>query len=139
MMKKAVFLLLSAMLLSACGNDENASTTQESETEVTAPEGELDPTAPAEVDEAEPVAFSALIDGEIPDGEPVILAGTVEELTDDNAFPAFILANEEQQIYIRNMAETAVAVGDSVTVHGIYEGQAEENMPLVSVSIIEGQ
>ncbi|TWT16004.1 hypothetical protein [Planomicrobium sp. CPCC 101079] len=136
-MKKLLFLFSLVLLLGACGNEENASTTQESETEVSAPEGELDPTSPEEADEAEPVTFAALANGEIPDGEPVLLTGTVKELTDDNAFPAFILTDGEQQVYIRNMAEKAVAVGDSVTVQGIYEGQAEENMPLVSVDIIE--
>ncbi|TWT27398.1 hypothetical protein [Planomicrobium sp. CPCC 101110] len=136
-MNKLLFLFSLSLLLGACGNDENASTTQESETEVSAPEGELDPTSPEEADEAEPATFAALANGEIPDGEPVSLTGTVEELTDDNAFPAFILTDGDQQVYVRNMAETAVAVGDTVTVQGIYEGQAEENMPLVSVDIIE--
>ena len=138
-MKNWLFLFSFMLLLGACGNEENAGTTQESETEVSAPEGELDPTSPEEADEAEPATFAALANGEIPDGDPVSLTGTVEELTDDNAFPAFILTDGEQQIYIRNMAEKAVAVGDTVTVQGIYEGQAEENMPLVSVDVIEVQ
>ncbi|MDN7242053.1 hypothetical protein QWY14_09600 [Planococcus sp. N028] len=138
-MKKLLFSLSALLFLTACGNNENPGTTQESKTEVSAPEGELDPTSPEEVKEAEPTTFAALANGEIPDGEPVILAGTVEELTDDNAFPAFILTDGKQQVYIRNMAEKAVNIGDSVTVQGIYEGQAEENMPLVSVDIIEPQ
>jgi hypothetical protein len=138
-MKKLPILFLLPLLLAACGPEEAPEMSQESQTEVSAPEGEFDPTAPEEVDEAEPATFTAVANGEIADGEPVILAGTVEELTDDNAFPAFILSDGEHQVYIRNMAETAVAIGDSVTVHGIYEGPAEEDMPVISVSIIEAQ
>ncbi|RNF39669.1 hypothetical protein [Planococcus salinus] len=126
-----------ALLLTACGNPEDTSLPEEGETEVSAPEGELDPTDPEEVDEAESVTFSALVNEEIEVGEPVTLSGTVQELTDDNAFPAFILTDGEQEVFIRNMAETPVDVNDSVTVHGIYEGLAEESMPLVSVSAIE--
>ncbi|MGI2328029.1 hypothetical protein [Planococcus sp. YIM B11945] len=138
-MKKLFILVSLPLFLAACGGEENPETSQESQTEVSAPEGEFDPTAPEEVDEAEPATFTALANGDISDGEPVILAGKVAELTDDNAFPAFILTDGEHKVYIRNMAETSVAVDDSVTVHGIYEGVTEDSMPLVSVSIIEAQ
>lgn len=137
-MRKSLCLFSLVLLLGACGDDGGTSTSQESETEVSAPEGELDPTSPEEAEEAAPTTFAALANGEIPDGEPVILTGTVEELTDDNAFPAFILTDGKEKVYVRNMAEKAVAVGDSVTIQGIYEGLAEEDMPLVSVDIIEG-
>lgn len=135
-MKKFIIPLAFLMLLGACGN-EDAQPTESAETEVSAPEGELDPTAPEAVDDAEPVDFTSLTDGTVAEGTPVILSGTAEELTDDGAFPAFILSNGEQQIFIRNIAETTVEVGDSVTVHGIFDGDAEEGMPLVSASVIE--
>ena len=129
--------LVLVLLLAACGNAEDTSLPEEGETEVDAPEGELDPTNPEEVDESKPVTFSALANEEIAAGEPVTLSGTVQELTDDNAFPAFILTDGEYEVFIRNMAETSVEVDETVTVHGIYEGLAEENMPLVSVSVID--
>ena len=135
MVKRFVpFLLI--LSLAACGG-ENAELTEEGQTEVSAPEGELDPTAPEDVDEAEPTTFTALTGGEVAEGTAVILAGNAEELTDDGAFPAFILTDGEHQVFIRNMAETPVEVGDAVTVHGIYDGVAEEDMPLISASVIE--
>lgn len=75
--------------------------------------------------------------GNIEDGTGVSVQGTVEELADDIAFPSFIIVNEEKRIYIRNMAETPVEVGDAITADGIYEGNAEENMPMISASVIE--
>ena len=135
MVKRFIPLAL-VLSLAACGG-ENTELTEEGETEVAAPEGELDPTAPEEVDEAEPTTFSALAGGEVAKGAAVILAGNVEELTDDGAFPAFLLTDGKQQIFVRNMAETPVKAGDAVTVHGIYDGVAEEDMPLLSASVIE--
>ncbi|EIM07621.1 hypothetical protein A1A1_05407 [Planococcus antarcticus DSM 14505] len=123
-------------LLAACG-EEAPETTEESQTEVTAPEGELDPTAPEEAENAEFVSFEELASGNIEEGIGVSVQGTVEELADDIAFPSFIIADGENRIYIRNMAETPVEVGDNITADGIYEGSAEENMPMISVSIIE--
>lgn len=135
-MVKRLMPLALVLCLAACGG-ENTELTEEGETEVTAPEGELDPTAPEEVDEAEATTFTALTDGEVAEGTAVILAGTVEELTDDGAFPAFLLTDGEQQVFVRNMAETPVEAGNAVTVHGIYDGTAEEDMPFISASIIE--
>ena len=135
MVKRLIpFLLI--LSLAACGG-ENAELTEEGQTEVTAPEGELDPTAPEDVDEAEPTTFTALTSREVAEGDAVILAGTAEELTDDGAFPAFILTDGDQQVFVRNMAETPVEAGDAVTVHCIYDGVAEEDMPLISASVIE--
>lgn len=136
MMKKWFIPLALLLLLTACGEDESNLPSEESQTEVKAPEGELDPTDPDEVDDAEPADFSALANGEIEEGEPVILSGTVTELTDDAAFPAFILSGGEHEVFVRNMAETPVEADDTVRVEGIYEGNAEENMPLISVSVI---
>lgn len=123
-------------LLAACG-EEAPDVTEESQTEVTAPEGELDPTAPEEAENAEFVSFEELASGTIEEGTGVSVQGTVEELADDIAFPSFIIVNGENRIYIRNMAETPVEVGDSITADGIFEGSAEENMPMISASIIE--
>jgi hypothetical protein len=135
-MKKMMIPLALLFLLGACGNDD-PELADSAQTEVAAPEGELDPTAPEAVDEAEPVEFSALADGTIEEGAPVILSGTAEKLTDDGAFPAFILSSGEEQIFVRNIAETTVEAGDSVTIHGIFEGDADEGIPLVSASVIE--
>lgn len=135
-MKKWLVPFALILFLTGCGEAENSST-EEAQTEVAAPEGELDPTSP-EVDDAIPETLSAVANGEIEEGEAVVLAGEVKELTDDAAFQAFILSDGEVDVFIRNMAETSVTVGDSVTVTGIYEGSAdEEDMPLVSVSVIE--
>lgn len=124
------------LLLSACG-ETAPEVTEESQTEVTAPDGELDPTDPTEAENAEFVSFEELASGNIEEGTGVSVQGTVEELADDIAFPSFIIANEENRIYIRNMAETPVVVGDNITADGIYEGSAEEGMPMISASIIE--
>lgn len=124
------------LLLSACGGTA-PNVTEESQTEVTAPDGELDPTDPEEAENAEFVSFDELASGNIEDGTGVSVQGTVEELADDIAFPSFIIVNEEKRIYIRNMAETPVEVGDAITADGIYEGNAEENMPMISASVIE--
>lgn len=135
-MKKWLVPFALMLFLTGCG-DADTESTEEAQTEVAAPEGELDPTSP-EVDEAVPQNLSALATGEVEEGEAVILAGEVKELTDDAAFQAFILSDGEIDVFIRNMAETPVVVGDAVTVTGIYEGSAdEEDMPLVSVSVIE--
>lgn len=135
-MKKWLVPFALMLFLTGCGNADTEST-EEAQTEVAAPEGELDPTSP-EVDEAVPQNLSALTTGEVEEGEAVILAGEVKELTDDAAFQAFILSDGETDVFIRNMAETPVVVGNAVTVTGIYEGSAdEEDMPLVSVSVIE--
>lgn len=136
-MKKFYLPLSMVLLLAACSGEENAELEEESQTEVSAPEGdELDPTEPEEVENAETTPVSDLVDGTIEDGTPVRIAGTVEELTDDVAFPSFILVNDGQQIYIRNMAENPVEPGDEITVEGIYDGNAEEDMPLISASVI---
>lgn len=124
------------LLLAACGEGA-PSVTEESQTEVTAPDGELDPTAPEEAEDAEFVNFDELASGTIEEGTGVSVQGTVEELADDIAFPSFIVADGENRIYIRNMAETPVEVGDSITADGIFEGNAEEDMPMISASIIE--
>lgn len=135
-MKKMIIPFAFLLFLGACGN-EDPEPADGAQTEVAAPEGELDPTAPEAVDEAEPTEFSALMDGTIEEGDPVSLSGTAEELTDDGAFPAFIMSNGEEEIFVRNIAETTVEAGDSVTIQGIFEGDAEEGMPLVSASVIE--
>lgn len=123
-------------LLAACGGTA-PDVTEESQTEVTAPEGELDPTAPEEAEDAEYVSYEDLASGNIEEGTGVSVQGMVEELADDIAFPSFIIVDGENRIYIRNMAETPVEVGDDITADGIYEGNAEEDMPMISASIIE--
>lgn len=116
------------LLLSACGGTA-PNVTEESQTEVTAPDGELDPTDPEEAENAEFVSFDELASGNIEDGTGVSVQGTVEELADDIAFPSFIIVNEEKRIYIRNMAETPVEVGDAITADGIYEAMPKRICP----------
>ncbi|WP_422124219.1 hypothetical protein DHX103_05210 [Planococcus sp. X10-3] len=126
-----------ALLLTACSGEETPELEDESQTEVSAPEGEdLDPTDPEEVEDAQTAMIADLVEGNVEEGTAVIISGTVEELADDVAFPSFILSNGDQQVYIRNMAETPVELGDSIQVEGIYDGNAEEDMPLVSASVI---
>lgn len=125
------------LLLSACSGEDTPELDEETQTEVSAPEGdELDPTDPVEVENAETTSAADLAAGNIEEGTPVKISGTVEELADDIAFPSFILNSGEQQIYIRNMAETPVEPGDSISLEGIYDGNAEEDMPLISASVI---
>lgn len=139
-MKKWHLPLGLVLMLSACGGEDTPALEEESQTEVSAPEGDdLDPTDPAEVENAETVTSAELADGTIEDGAAVKISGTVEELVDEVGFPSFILTNEEQQIYIRNMAETSVEAGDNVQVEGIFDGNAEEEMPLISASVITAQ
>lgn len=136
-MKKWHMPLALTFLLAACGGEERPELEDENQTEVSAPEGdELDPTDPAEVEDAEAVSASDLAAGTVEDGTPVKLSGTVEELTDDVAFPSFIIDSEGEKIYIRNMAETPVELGDTIQLEGIYDGNAEEDMPLISASVI---
>lgn len=135
-MYKFLVPLSLVLLLTACG-DEAPDVTEESQTEVTAPDGELDPTAPEEAENAEFVSFEELASGTVEEGTGVSVQGTVEELADDIAFPSFIIVAGENRIYVRNMAETPVEVGDSITADGIFEGNAEEDMPMISASIIE--
>ncbi|MCM3610087.1 hypothetical protein M4S82_02420 [Planococcus sp. MERTA32b] len=136
-MKKWYLPIGAALLLSACGGEETPELEDEFQTEVSAPEGDqLDPTDPEEVEDAETATVSDLAAGNIEEGAAVKISGTVEELADDVAFPSFILVNGEQQVYIRNMAETPVEPGDSVLLEGIYDGNAEEDMPLISASVI---
>ncbi|WP_033541865.1 hypothetical protein [Planococcus sp. CAU13] len=136
-MRKWILPLGIVFLLSACGGEETPELEDEGQTEVSAPEGdELDPTDPAEVENAEAVTVSDLVEGNVEDGTPVEISGTVEEFADDVAFPSFILVNDGQQVYIRNMAETAVEVGDNIQLEGIYDGNAEEDLPLISASVI---
>lgn len=137
MMKKWYLPIGIALLLSACGGEDSPELEEDAQTEVSAPEGDdLDPTDPEEVENAETALISDLAEGNIEEGTAVKISGTVEELADDVAFPSFILSNGEQQIYIRNMAETPVEPGDSIQVEGIYDGNAEEDMPLISASVI---
>lgn len=139
-MKKWYLPLGLALLLSACSGDDTPELEEESQTEVSAPEGDdLDPTDPVEVKNAETVTAAELVDGAIEDGTPVKISGTVKELVDEAGFPSFILTYEDRQIYIRNMAETSVEAGDNVQVEGIYDGNAEEEMPLISASVITAQ
>ena len=79
---------------------------------------------------------SDLAAGNIEEGAAVKISGTVEELADDVALPSFIISNDGQQVYIRNMAETPVEPGDTIQLEGIYDGNAEEDMPLISASVI---
>lgn len=126
-----------ALLLSACTGEEPAELGEEPQTEVSAPEAdELAPPAPTEDKDAETTDIAALAEGSIEEGTAVKVAGIVGELTDDVAFPSFILINGDQQVYIRNMSETAVKIGDNIQAEGIYDGNAEEDMPLVSASAI---
>jgi len=137
MMKKWYLPIGIALVLAACSVEETPPLEEESQTEVTAPEGdELDPTDPAEVEDAASVSASDLAAGTVEDGTPVKLSGTVEELADDVAFPSFIIDSEGEKIYIRNMAETPVELGDTIQLEGIYDGNAEEDMPLISASVI---
>ena len=118
-MKKWYLPLGIALLLTACA-DETPELEEESQTEVSAPEGDdLDPTDPEEVEDAETTMIADLAAGNIEDGTAVVISGTVEELADDVAFPSFILTNGDQQVYIRNMAETPVEPGDTLQVEGI--------------------
>ncbi|MFD1030050.1 hypothetical protein [Metaplanococcus flavidus] len=136
-MKKWYLPIGIVLLLSACGGEETPELEDESQTEVSAPEGdELDPTEPEEVEDAETAMIADLAEGNIEDGTAVIISGTVEELTHDVAFPSFILSNGDHQVYIRNMSETPVEPDDTIRVEGIYDGNAEEDMPLVSASVI---
>ena len=136
-MKKWYLPISVALLLSACGGDDTPELEEESQTEVSAPEGDdLDPTDPEEVENAEMTLVSDLAAGNIEEGAAVKISGTVEELADDVAFPSFILSNDGQQVYIRNMAETPVEPGDTIQLEGIYDGNAEEDMPLISASVI---
>lgn len=136
-MKKWYLPISVALLLSACGGDDTPELEEESQTEVSAPEGDdLDPTDPEEVENAEMTPVSDLAAGSIEEGAAVKISGTVEELADDVAFPSFILSNDGQQVYIRNMAETPVEPGDTIQLEGIYDGNAEEDMPLISASVI---
>lgn len=132
------FLILASLglLLAGC-TEEAPEVTVESQTEVTAPEGELDPTDPTEAENVEFVSFQELASGNIEEGTGVSVQGTVEELADDIAFPSFILTDGENRIYLRNMAETPIEVGDVIAADGIYEGNAEEDMPMISASVIE--
>lgn len=136
-MKKWFLPISIALLLSACGGGDTPELEEETQTEVSAPEGDgLDPTDPAEVENAETTSISDLVEGNIEEGAAVKISGTVEELADDIAFPSFILVNDGEQVYIRNMAETPVEPGDSISIEGIYDGNAEEDMPLISASVI---
>lgn len=137
-MKKWYLPIGAALLLSACGgSEETPELEEESQTEVSAPEGdELDPTDPEEVEDAKTTTVSDLAAGNVEEGAAVEISGTVEELADDVAFPSFILVNDGQQAYIRNMAETPVEPGDTILLEGIYDGNAEEDMPLISASLI---
>ncbi|TAA73502.1 hypothetical protein [Planococcus salinarum] len=136
-MKKWMLPITLTVLLAACNTEENPELEEEGETEVSAPEGDdLDPTDPVEVEDAETVEIAELVEGNIEEGAPVKISGTVEELADSVAFPSFILSNGDQQVFIRNMSETAAEVGDSIQVEGIYDGNAEEDMPLISASVI---
>ncbi|MGO1058693.1 hypothetical protein ACTL32_06090 [Planococcus sp. FY231025] len=138
-MRKWLLPILLTASLAACGNEPPEPEAGDSQTEVSAPEGELDPTAPEEVDEAETVDLSAIVNGDIEEGAAVALTATIQELTDDGAFPAFIFGDEEHKVFVRNMAETPVEAGDAVTIRGIYEGLGEENLPVVAASVIEAQ
>ncbi|WP_281864728.1 hypothetical protein [Planomicrobium okeanokoites] len=136
-MKKWYLPISVALLLSACGGEDTPELEEESQTEVSAPEGDdLDPTDPEEVENAEMTPVSDLAARNIEEGAAVKISGTVEELADDVAFPSFILSNDGQQVYIRNMAETPVEPGDTIQLEGIYDGNAEEDMPLISASVI---
>lgn len=138
-MKKWVFPFVLTVALAACGNEASEPETEGSETEVTAPQGELDPTAPEEVDEAEPASFSDIVNGDIEEGAAVALTGTVYEVTDDGAFPVFIFGDDENKVFVRNMAETLVEKGETISIQGIYEGSGEEDLPVIAASVIEGQ
>ena len=136
-MKKWYLPIGLALLLSACSDEDSPTLEEGAQTEVSAPEGDdLDPTDPVAVKDAEAAAISDLVEGNIEEGAAVKISGTVAELADDVAFPSFILSNGDQQVYIRNMAETPVEIGDTIQVEGIYDGNAEEDMPLISVSVI---
>lgn len=135
-MYKVLIPLSLVFLLAACSGTA-PDVTEETQTEVTAPEGELDPTAPEEAENAEFVSFNELASGNVEEGTGVSIQGTVEELADDIAFPSFIIGDGESRVYVRNMAETPVEVGDSITADGIFEGNAEEDMPMISASLIE--
>ncbi|MBF6634804.1 hypothetical protein QMA04_02460 [Planococcus sp. APC 3900] len=135
-MYKVLIPVSLVFLLTACGGTA-PDVTEETQTEVTAPKGELDPTAPAEAENAEFVSFDELSSGNVEEGAGVSIQGTVEELADDIAFPSFIVGDGESQVYVRNMAETPVEVGDRITADGIFEGKAEEEMPMISASLIE--
>lgn len=138
-MKKWFFPILLTFSLAACGGEPAEPESEGSETEVSAPDGELDPTSPEEVDEAEAVDISAVANGEIAEGTAVELTGTVQELTDDGAFTAFIFGDEESKVFVRNMAETPVEEGETLTIRGIYEGAGEEDLPVIAASVIDGQ
>lgn len=138
-MKRRFFLILLTVSLAACGNEASEPATEGAQTEVSAPEGEPDPTAPEEVDDAEAVDLSAIVNGEVKEGTAVAVNGTVYELTTDGAFIAFIFGDDESKIFVRNMAETPVEVGETFTIRGIYEGPGEENLPVIAASVIDGQ
>lgn len=136
-MRKWLLPIGIALLLTACSGEDTPELDEETQTEVSAPEGDdLDPTDPVEVEDAETTSAADLAEGIIGEGTAVKIAGTVEELADDIAFPSFILLSDGEQVYIRNMAETPVELGDSISLEGIYDGNAEEDMPLISASVI---
>ncbi|HSJ36916.1 MAG TPA: hypothetical protein VK945_01735 [Planococcus sp. (in: firmicutes)] len=136
-MKKWYLPIGITLLLSACSGEDSPALEEGAQTEVSAPEGDnLDPTDPEAVKDAEAALISDLAEGNIEDGTAVKISGTVDELADDIAFPSFILSSGDHKVYIRNMAETPVEIGDTIQVEGIYDGNAEEDMPLISASVI---
>ena len=144
-MKKLFYIgALSALLLAACGDEEDA--TPKEDTPVVETAGETNEPTQEELnaqlkEEATAIDFVAANGGEIAKNTKVKTTGVVKVISSEGVGGEFMLTTTEGEgfgVYtIVNLSMTETAEGNEVTIYGTFAGKDDAGMPKIVATIIE--
>lgn len=144
-MKKLFYIgALSALLLAACGDEEDAAPKEDTPVVETSRESN-EPTQEelnAQLkEEATAIGFVAANSGEIAENTKVTLKGEVKVIFSEGVAGKFSLTTTEGERFgvytIVNLSMTETAEGDEVTIYGTFDGKDESGIPQIVATIIE--
>ncbi|QTD40436.1 hypothetical protein [Sporosarcina sp. Te-1] len=141
-MKKIFVLMLTALLLTACGSNESEKeepVALEKDSQVSTPsQEELDAKLK---EEAKEYSFVELNSDEVAKDEKVKLTGEVSAVSGSGVNSTFTLTTKENDgvgmFSVKNFSLEDIADGNTVTIYGTYNGKNDVSMPEIVATIIE--